>query len=360
MSLRRVVLICALCAVSSSFVGATPWQISVGPRIWGAAVDLGYTGFTPFDGLNTTPGLGLSAEWGTVGYFREDDGTAVDSADPGPYHTRTLLTLNAGITQSLIPEGDVALRAFLFYRGRIDLPHTDGLLKESGTASADGDVTHYVLAGLGLSNAAIDSSTRVRSGGLFDLGVEYGPRFPGNEVLGSSDFLRANVETRYYLPLVATTRDDGRNNFSAYLASMLTADFAFGAAVPIWVRQSFGGRYTRTGLGGAVRGFESGRFDADTKAYASLELRTLIGAAFHPSVVPGLTAFVDAGGWIDREARLRVPSDNSGSIVSTGIGASIDVADILTLVFYTQHTVHGTRLDGVRWTPFAIGFGAHF
>ncbi|TVR60688.1 MAG: hypothetical protein EA426_04620 [Spirochaetaceae bacterium] len=360
MSLRRVVLICALCAVSSSFVGATPWQIAVGPRIWGAAVDLGYTGFTPFEGFDTIPGFGLSAEWGTIGYFRERDGTAVDSADPNPYHARTLLTLNAGVIQSLVPDGDVALQAFLFYRGRVDLPHTDGLLRSSGTPSADGDVTHFILAGLGLSNVSIDSATRVRSGGLFDLGVEYGPRFLGNEAVGSSDFLRANVETRYYLPLVETRRDDGRNNFSAYLASMVTADFAFGTAVPVWVRQSFGGRYTRTGLGGSVRGFETGRFDADTKGYASIELRTFIGTAFRRSVVPGITAFVDAGGWIDREPRSPVASDNSGSIVSTGIGASIDVADILSLVFYTQHTVHGTRLDGVRWTPFAIGFGVHY
>ena len=359
MSLRRVVLICALCVVSSSFVGATPWQISVGPRIWGAGVVLGYTGFALLDGRDTVPSIGLSAEWGTVGYFRLPNGTAVDSADPDPYHTRSLVTANAGITQALTAAGDVTVQTFLFYHARVDLPHTDGLFRDSGVPSADGSVTNYALAGLGVSTVSIDRPTRVRSGGLFDLGVEYAPRFPGNEMFGSSDFLRVNLEARYYLPLVETRHDAGRNAFSAYLASMVTADFVVGAAVPVWVRQSFGGRYPRTGLGGAVRGFESGRFDADTKGYASLELRTFIGA-FHPSIVPGITVFVDAGGWIDREERSPLDSDNAGTIVSSGIGASIDVADIFSLVFYSHYTVHGTRLDGVRWTPFAIGFGVHY
>jgi hypothetical protein len=137
-------------------------------------------------------------------------------------------------------------------------------------------------------------------------------------------------------------------------------DWAAGAAgsVPFAVRQAFGGRDQVTGLGGAVRGVDSGAYGTNLKAVNNLDLRLTLPAIVLRDLVPGVVLFWDAGYWA-RVGEGLAPAP-SGFVSSVGGGVSLDLFDIATLVVYVDWRLDAPNADGEQLKLGAIEFGYHF
>lgn len=91
------------------------------------------------------------------------------------------------------------------------------------------------------------------------------------------------------------------NLLGAYLGDFASFDYLFGNDVPLSALQSFGGSHqgspqvARVGLGGAMRGIDSGRYDTNLKFVDNLELRLDGPALLRPDTYPILVAFADSG-----------------------------------------------------------------
>jgi len=142
-----------------------------------------------------------------------------------------------------------------------------------------------------------------------------------------------------------------------YAGDFAAVDWVTGDPVPLNVRQSFGGRSPRTGLGDAVRGVDSGSLDGDFKAVNNLEVRVLGPALFLPDIVPGLVVYLDAG--IFGSAGAPGP-DAWGFVASTGAGVFVDLFGFAQLTGYLHYRLVGENADGSALTPFAIDFGLKF
>jgi hypothetical protein len=123
------------------------------------------------------------------------------------------------------------------------------------------------------------------------------------------------------------------------------------------VRQSFGGRSPRTGLGGAVRGVDAGSLDVNFKVVNNLEVRLVGPALFLPTIVPGLVAYLDAGcfGGVGEPAPVEW-----GFVASTGAGVFVDLFGFAQLTGYVHYRLVGGNADGSALTPFAIDFTLKF
>jgi hypothetical protein len=131
-----------------------------------------------------------------------------------------------------------------------------------------------------------------------------------------------------------------------------------GASIPLVIRQSFGGLDPRVGLGGAVRGVDSGSLDANLKAVNNLELRLSGPALFTPIIVPGIVAYVDAG-WFDQVGEA-VADPAMGFVASTGGGVFVNFFDFAQLFLYLNYRLIGTNANGDRLTTGVSGLDFTF
>ena len=190
--------------------------------------------------------------------------------------------------------------------------------------------------------------------------VEWAPPWLHNEILARSDYIRATVRLAGYLPLVALDTPAGRNRFSLWLAGSLAGDWLEGEHIPADVRATMGGTALLPAPGGAVRGYEPGRFDGTGKVTVNAEVRSNLPALILPGIVPGLFAFTDAAVSLDAQQRSPLESENTTVLLSSGGGFSIDLFEAVVLTFYTTILWTGPTLEGRVWVPFSIGFGRHF
>ena len=172
-----------------------------------------------------------------------------------------------------------------------DFPDQDGIFQNS------------LLVG-GAYQGVVRNVHTVKSGIEAEASAEWGPFAP-------SDFLRLNATARFFLPIWDAAPDRDRNLFSVYAGDFVSVDLVIGDAVPLNIRQSFGGQSPRTGLGGAVRGVDSGSLDGYFKAVNNLEVRVVGPALFLPAIVPGLVAYVDAGLFGSAGSPVPKPGDSS-------------------------------------------------
>ncbi|MBL8965987.1 MAG: hypothetical protein JNG85_03195, partial [Spirochaetaceae bacterium] len=180
--------------------------------------------------------------------------------------------------------------------------------------------------------AAYDStesdSRRVKNGVKAEASGEWGPGAL-NAGFGPTDFHRFTLKAAAYQPLfsVGQAGNPELNLFSAYLAGFASFDYAGGDAIPLYVRQSFGGRDLRDSLGDCVRGYPSRSYDAALKTVANGEVRLVGPALFNtPWLVPIVYGFCDAGyyaGFPESSAK----AEASGTILSAGGGFALDVLD---------------------------------
>ena len=175
--------------------------------------------------------------------------------------------------------GTNLVEAFLFYRGRIDSNQIQPgqLLYNSTLPDRAGIFLNTILTGFGFNGVLIDTRHKMKNGASAEVSAEWGPRFFLNGLDGDSDFLRLNATLRWFLPVFDIAPDRPVNLLSMYLGEFASVDYAIGfsAPVPLYIRQTFGGRYAQQpiGLGQQVRGVDAGAYDTNLKAVNNLELR---------------------------------------------------------------------------------------
>ena len=357
--------------------GEDPVVFDVNIRLLGVDVGVGYRGFRLLPGVETTiwTYLGGGYEWLT--YYRDPSGAllspgslAAGGALSGfqPVFTRIEGAWALGIDQGLSwnPRTRTNLvEAFVFYRGRLDSNQVapGQLLYASSLPDRTGVFLNTILTGFGFNDVLGDTRHKLRNGVSAELSGEWGPRFFFNTLDGDSDFLRLNATLRWFLPLFDLAPDRPVNLLSIYLAEFASLDYAtaFTAPVPLYIRQTFGGRYAQQpiGLGLQVRGVDPGAYDTNLKAVNNLELRFNLPAIVLPDMVPGAVLYWDIG-YYDQVAESGVPSPPPwGIVTTTGIGVTLDFLDLATGAAYLTW-----RLDGPNANGSALGldieFGLHF
>jgi hypothetical protein len=357
--------------------GEDPFVFDFNIRLLGADLGVGYRGIRLVPGVDTTiwTYLGGGYEWLT--YYRDPSGVP---ASPGalaaggalsglqPAFARIESAWALGIDQGLAwnPRiGTNLVEAFLFYRGRVDSNQvvSGQLLYASSLPDRTGVFLNTVLSGFGINNVLNDTRHKVRSGASAELSAEWGPRFFFNTLVGSSDFLRLNATLRWFFPVFDLAPDRPVNLLSVYLGELASVDYAtgFGAPVPLYIRQTFGGRYPQqpVGLGLQVRGVDPGAYDTNLKAVNNLELRLNLPAIVLPDMVPGAVLYWDIGCY-DQVGEAGVPSPPPwGIVTTTGVGLTLDFLDLATGAAYLTWRLDSPNADG-SVLGLDLEFGMHF
>ncbi len=103
-------------------------------------------------------------------------------------------------------------------------------------------VSNSILAGLDYYHVVADSLHETLDGLYAEASIQWEPRFLFNAD-GSSDFYRLNAMVEAYKPLYISPRKGVKNLFSIYTADYLGLDYAEGNSIPIYLFESYGGRY---------------------------------------------------------------------------------------------------------------------
>jgi hypothetical protein len=347
---------------------------TAGPFAFDADFDwIGLGGRIAYKGLNLSPyadtvvSFTLGGAYDTYGYFRTPldlpyDGTlrGYDSAK-APAVSRWSVRSGLELVQGLLwNERDQhnKLEVFLAFKSRYEKNVEDSatrqLLFDSDLPDRDQLLQNSVFIGLEWRDINRRNHHRVLSGCGAETSMEWGPEGLFNSQIGRADFARLNISTRAFLPLFDLDPGSSMNSLSAYMGFFLSLDYATGSSIPLNVRETFGGRSPRKGLGYSVRGLEDCRFDTPFKAVANWETRLNLHAIADPALIPGLLYFVDCGYY----NFVRIP--DSGFVFSTGGGIFLSLFDVFNLTFTTQFLLNETRVTGGSWAPFFFTFIFHF
>ncbi len=361
-------------------------------RIWGLDIDVGYRGVRFFAGVDTILWVSAGGGYERKTFFHNPDGTIYNGGDPqidpekDPFFYRANVQWAAGISQGIISrgllpqrllplglspsepsltrenarKGENVLEAFIFYKGRFDMhlhdrENPDQLIFRSQTIEdKDGVFQNSFLGGFTLDNIKEHRRSKVKEGYFAEISGEWGPEWFGNNIFGKADFMRFNLSMKGFIPLLDLYPENFMNILSIYAGAFISLDYFSGNSVPLNVRQTLGGRDPRTGLGGAVRGIDDGRFDAPFKVVGNLELRVNLPALIWKDLVPGLLLYFDSGYYNELNGSVL------GFLFSAGGGLYLDFFNISELIVYTQYFLNGTNVNEKSFTPFRLGFGFHF
>jgi hypothetical protein len=372
-------LLLALAAFPLAAQAAEPAQnplaFDIGLRLLGADLGVGYRGLSLLPGVQTTLWAygGGGYEW--LSYYRDAAGNllapgalatggALDGRAPG--FVRIEGAWRLGIDQGLAWNARTStnlVSLFAYYRGRVSSNTftADQLLSDATLPDRDGILLNVLQAGISYDDLLFDARHKTKSGISAEASVEWGPGFLLNAVVGNANYVRLNATARGFLPLWDLDPAAERNTLSLFAGDFASVDYArgFGAPVPIYVRQTFGGRDQNTGLGHSVRGVDSASLDTGFKAVNNLELRLNGPALFTRDLVPGLVIFWDAGYYAQTGEGLASPVP-AGFVTSVGAGVSIDLLDLASLAGYVEYRLDAANANGSALTPFSLEFGMHF
>jgi hypothetical protein len=347
-----------------------PVVYDVNIRLLGVDLGVGYRAFHLVPGVDTTIWgyVGGGYEWLT--YYRDPSGAllAAGALSGQPVFPRIEGAWALGVDQGLAwnaRTGTNLVEAFLFYRGRIDSNQIQPgqLLYNSTLLDRAGIFLNTILTGFGFNDVLIDTRHKVKNGASAEVSAEWGPRFFLNGLDGSSDFLRLNATLRWFLPVFDIAPDRPVNLLSMYLGEFASVDYAIGfsAPVPLYIRQTFGGRYAQQpiGLGLQVRGVDAGAYDTNLKAVNNLELRLNLPAVLLPDMVPGAVLYWDIGYYSQvGEAGAATPAP-SGIVTATGVGITLDFLDLATGALYLTWRLDAPNANGTV-VGVDVEFGLHF
>ena len=332
----------------------------------GIGVKVRYKGLHLSPVTDTILSLSLMGVYDTYGYFRTPGDLPYAGAPPGydsataPYASRLTIRSALELAQGLIwNERDQCNKAEFFlacklrYEWNIKDGGTNQLLFNSSLPDRDQILQSSLLIGLEWKDIDRGNPHRLLSGIGAETSLEWGPEGFFNN-LGKADFARFNLSTRVFVPLFDIDQESTLNMLSAYMGFFLALDYVTGNNIPLNVRETFGGRSPRKGLGYAVRGLEDCRFDSPFKAVANGEVRLNLPAIADPGVIPGLLYFID-GGYYNF-----ISFPVSGFVFSTGGGVSLSLFDVLNITLTTQFLLNTTRVTGGYWAPLLCTFIFHF
>jgi hypothetical protein len=388
MKAHRKVLIVAAIALALLFTALLPaWSMDnespvtfdIILRLLGLDVGVGYRGLALLPGTDTIfwAYAGGGYEWMT--YYRDQYGALLLPGEIGPGGT-----LDGAATTFVRYEGAWRLgmeqgfawnertktnlfEAFAFYRGRYDVNEASQVpeLHDSAVAllpDKEGGLLNTLQAGVAYDDLLFDAKHKTKSGFSAEATAEWGPGFLFNAIVGNADFLRLNAMARGFIPLYDVAPDRAGNLFSVYAGDYISVDYALGfngAPIPLFVRQTFGGRDQNTGLGHSVRGVDTAGYDTNFKVVNNLEVRANLPALYFSGLVPGIVVFFDAGYYAQVGEGLPEPVP-AGFIASTGAGVYIDLFDLASLALYFDYRLDKANADGSQFRAAVIEFGMHF
>ncbi len=333
----------------------------------GLGARIGYKGLNLSPFTDTVLFLTLGGAYDTYGYFRTPLDLPYDGTLPGydnakaPLFSRLTVRSGLELVQGLLwNERDQSnkLELFLACKSRYEENREDSgthqLLFDSHLPDRDQILQNSVFLGLEWKDINRRSPHRLLSGLGAETSVEWGPLGFFNNLIGRADFARFNLSARGFLPLFDRDPGSTMNSLSACMGLYVAFDYIVGGSIPLNVRETFGGRFPRKGLGYAVRGLEDCRFDTPLKAVANWEVRLNLPAIADPALIPGLLYFVD-GGYYNF-----MSTPDSGFVFSTGGGIFLSLFDVFNLTFTTQFLLNTTRVTGGHWAPFFFTFIFHF
>jgi hypothetical protein len=332
----------------------------------GASINVLFTGLQLAPGLDTILEDDIGAGWQSNTFYRNADGSMYMGNDPVvTTFDQAELVNDLGIRQGILwndSQKRNLLEAFLFYRIRYDYNAQTGgaapqLLFASNFPDRDQILANALHAGLSFNTVATDDVHKTRTGVYGEASVEWGPGFLFNGI-GSADYYRLNATFKGYVTLATvSTADGGMNLFSAFLADYLGVDFAGGSSIPVFIFESYGGRYMRASNATTIHGLDDGHYGADLKILNNLELRLVGPAVIWRDLLPAMFIFLDTGYY---DGFFKDPAGAPGGILaSTGAGIYIDVFDLCNLNLYFAYPFSGARVDGNAWS-IGAGFNLAF
>lgn len=362
-------------AKADSAEHGSPWSLSFAAlrTYWFGIVPTGidlvldYRGLTLFPGVET-----IFEDYAGAGYqynyfYRNPNGSPVVGSDSGTTFSQFEIVDDLGIRQGIVWNPRLQrnlLEGFLLYRFHYDYDYQDPtknqLIFQSSFPDARQTLINSVVAGFDY-NTTVQNKVHGTWNGIYaEASGEWGPRAFFNSI-GQANFYRLNFTNWGYKTFYTSSTRRGANLFSLYGAYQVRVDYAGGNQIPIYVMQSFGGRYShlRYGLGDAVRGFEAGAYDTNFKAAVNFDLRVTGPGIYWPIIlkgylIPGLYAFADGGYY---NGYFGDPSNAPGGfLASTGVGAYVDVLGLGNVTAALAFPLVGHRVDNA---PYALVFHFH-
>jgi hypothetical protein len=348
---------------------ASPFTLDFQYDFIGGGAILSYHGLSIFPGVDTTLRFNAGCVYDLFGYgyFRTPQDRPYEGGLPGydgatsPHLVRLVARSGLEVDQGLLwneRDQENALEAFLAYELRYEKNIKDSstrqLVFDSDLPDRDQILQSSILAGVEWKDVDAKRPHHMISGLDAETSLEWGPSALFNSEIGDADFLRWNLSARAFMPLFDAAPSSVMNVFSVYLGAFVSMDYAFGGYVPLNVRESFGGRSPRKGLGYAVRGLEDCRYDTPLKAVSNLELRANLPAVFDPRIIPGLLVCLDIGYY----NFINPPIE--GFVASTGGGVFLSLFDFLDLTLTTHFLLNARKVTGGEWTPVFFNFVFHF
>ncbi len=364
----------------------SPWAFDPILRLIGADLGVGYRGLPLVPGAQTTFWVYGGGGYEGEHYYRDANGALLSPgqisgggplANADPTFNRIEAAWRLGIEQGFVWNPRTStnlLAAFFFYRGRYDLNQaaTGALLTLPALSllpDRDNSLLNTLQLGLGYDDM-LTSKHRTRNGTSAEMTAEWGPPWLLNTVQGESDFIRFNGTFTWFFTLYDAAPERSLNLFSVYLGEYFSADYAIGLggnSVPLFIRQTFGGRIQYPGLGSQVRGVDKAAYDTNLKAVNNLEVRANLLAIQMPAflagivpfVVPGVLAYFDCG-FYDQVGEQGVSSPSPGFVASTGAGVYVEVPGLGTLLAYVEYRLDAENAAGDRLRLFVLEFGMQF
>ncbi|AFG37786.1 hypothetical protein [Spirochaeta africana] len=342
-----------------------PFDYTLDPRTYGLDVDL-YFGFpAQITGSWTQLYARLGAGWQREGYHRFSDGSLFITDDLETAQTANHRRLETGgrigIFQGI--GWNEQYQAPLFSAFALIGTSYDRHLQQSdysplifATNYPDKAESLTTMLLTGVVYDTVVRQDRSLTGDYHEISVEYGPAWLGNRILGRAEFLRLHARSVLHRPLLT----EGLYLVNGSYLDLLWGGWQADTMVPTNQRASIGGLQQRSGLGGTIRGFGAGRFDADIKAANAMDMRYQFPrlSPLHTDI--GLIAYWDLGYY----RRLRdAPPDaehTAGWVSSNGFGLSATLNRSWTFVIYTHFPWFGpTAYEDQGMVPLALDFGFH-
>ncbi len=351
------------------------WSFSIASirTYWFGLVPTGLDTVLEYRGLNLVPGRQTILENDAgAGYqynyfYRQPDGSPVVGSDSGTTFSQLEVVDDLGIRQGILWNPKLRrnlVEGFLFYRFHYDNNYQDPtqsqLIFQSSFPDARRALINAVFAGFDY-NTTVKNRVHATWNGVYgEASAEWGPRAFFNSI-GQADYYRFDFTNWGYKTFYTSSTKSNANLFSLYGAYQVRVDYAGGSQIPIYVMQSFGGRYFhfRDGVGDAVRGFEEGAYDTNFKAAVNLDLRATGPGVYwpiliHGYLIPGIYTFLDAGYY---NGYFGDPANTPGGfLASTGVGVYLDVLGLGNVTALIGFPFVGHRIDNA---PYALVFHFH-
>lgn len=212
--------------------------------------------------------------------------------------TRTNCLWTLGLDQGLIYDQENhrnLMDLIVYYRSSSDsYTQTNGVparIFDSGLPDRSGIQQNSLLAGVKYNGITVDSNNQVRKGYYAETTLEFAPK----SINETADFLRWNTTVTGFWPVVEN------DDYAIYAGNRFMYDRLYGNYIPVNARSSFGGASVfpgiiTMGLGGAMRGIDSGRFDGYDKLINNLELRCNFPGLLKTGwIMPGGIVYYDMG-----------------------------------------------------------------